>query len=385
MASTSPDTIVGLILGDASVDLWAMTGAQHAARALAKAGIHTVLPAPDAVAGADSVLVVRGDWVVDATLLGMLKAEKAALLITRHQDRDVCVAAHVPAAQLADARALVDHLAPPPADGDDRVHIIRHDPAQPSIFSPLLRKRFAAVVMPLSDSTLRAAEKATFGASYKGVTDLVTKYVWPVPAMAVTRWCARRAITPNMVTSASLVLVFVAMGCFALGWFSLGLLAAWVMTFLDTVDGKLARVTMTSTKLGNVFDHSIDLIHPPFWWWAWSVGAQASGLIPVGTDIWMWIVVIGYLVLRLQEGIAELFLRLPIHMWRRFDSRFRLVVSRRNPNLLLLTGFTLAGVPEQGMVAVAVWTIISVAVHLVQLIQAGLARRQGPLTSWLAT
>ena len=44
------------------------------------------------------------------------------------------------------------------------------------------------------------------------------------------------------------------------------------MTFLDTVDGKLARVTVTSTKLGNVFDHGIDLVHPPLWYLAWGIG-----------------------------------------------------------------------------------------------------------------
>jgi phosphatidylglycerophosphate synthase len=34
------------------------------------------------------------------------------------------------------------------------------------------------------------------------------------------------------------------------GW---GLLAGWVMTFLDTVDGMLARVTLTATRFGNLF------------------------------------------------------------------------------------------------------------------------------------
>ena len=32
------------------------------------------------------------------------------------------------------------------------------------------------------------------------------------------------------------------------------------MTFLDTVDGKLARCTIASSKLGNIFDHGIDLV-----------------------------------------------------------------------------------------------------------------------------
>ena len=46
--------------------------------------------------------------------------------------------------------------------------------------------------------------------------------------------------------------------------------AGLVFMVLDTVDGKLARCTITSSGWGNVFDHGVDLIHPPFWWWAWA-------------------------------------------------------------------------------------------------------------------
>ena len=77
----------------------------------------------------------------------------------------------------------------------------------------------------------------------------MTLYVWPRPARAVTRLCAHAGITPNQVTSASLVLVLVAMALFWTGHYALGLIAAWAMTFLDTVDGKLARVTLRSTPL----------------------------------------------------------------------------------------------------------------------------------------
>ncbi len=41
------------------------------------------------------------------------------------------------------------------------------------------------------------------------------------------------------------------------------------MTFLDTVDGKLARVTLTSSKFGDIFGprHRPDPSALP-WWWA---------------------------------------------------------------------------------------------------------------------
>ena len=75
-----------------------------------------------------------------------------------------------------------------------------------------------------------------------------------------------RPESPNQVTFAGLLLTIAAFYLFWTGQFGWGLVAAWIMTFLDTVDGKLARVTLTSSKIGNVFDHGIDLIHPPFWW-----------------------------------------------------------------------------------------------------------------------
>src|SRR3546814_14208451 len=82
-----------------------------------------------------------------------------------------------------------------------------------------------------------------------------------------------------MVTLASLLLVGAAFYWFAAGQYAIGLVAAWLMTFLDTVDGKLERVTVTHTKFGNVFDHGIDLVPPPFWYWAWMIGLQATGKI----------------------------------------------------------------------------------------------------------
>ena len=141
-------------------------------------------------------------------------------------------------------------------------------------YNKALRKRGSAYLLPLAPETRRDVEWRMFGGSYKGVTDFVTKHLWPFPAFHVVRACAALGITPNMVTSASLVLVFAALWWFSQGAWLPGLLAAWVMTFLDTVDGKLARVTLTFTKFGNLFDHLIDLIHPPFWWLAWIVGMR---------------------------------------------------------------------------------------------------------------
>ena len=245
-----------------------------------------------------------------------------------------------------------------------------------------LRKKHAPLLIPATER--RTIEKALFDDSYKGVTDLVTKHVWPRLALPATRWCARRGLTPNQVTLASAVLVGVAFWLFWNGQFGLGIAAAWAMTFLDTVDGKLARVTLKSSPFGNIFDHGIDLIHPPFWYWAWAVGLAASGVALDDGGWTLGIIVAGYI---LQRGEEALFLQLfgmHIHIWRRFDSLFRQITARRNPNMLILMVATAVGAPREGLIAVAVWTVLCFLIHLVRIGQALAARRTGPLSSWLA-
>jgi len=130
------------------------------------------------------------------------------------------------------------------------------------------------------------------------------------------------------------------------GQFGLGLVSAWMMTFLDTVDGKLARVTLTSSPIGIAFDHGIDLIHPPFRWWAWLVGVGALGLAVSHAGLLLAVIGGGYVLQRVEEGIFLGLFKVEVHAWRSFDSFFRLITARRNPNLILLTLSALAGRPS---------------------------------------
>lgn len=379
MAEASP--ACGLILGHSQVMLWSISGEERARRTLNKAGAPVIVADVAAAAGMDSCLMARADWVIDPALVGLLARKAGSVLTTLVDGRPVALAAHVAAADVEAAARAIETSQPWP----DHLHRIEHDPAAPFLYIAILRKRLKPVVMPLTAQNVPAAERATFAGAYKGVTDVVTKYVWPVPARHVTRWCARAGISPNAVTLASLVLVFAAMALFAQGQFLAGLAAAWVMTFLDTVDGKLARVTLTSTRFGNVFDHGIDMVHPPFWWLAWHWGCVDAGVAYPWPAAIVAVTFAGYVVLRLLEGAFILRHGFQMHVWRRFDSLFRLVVARRNPNLIVLSLFVLAGEPGWGLAMVALWTVLSIGVHGVQLVQGELARRQGGrLTSWLA-
>jgi phosphatidylglycerophosphate synthase len=177
----------------------------------------------------------------------------------------------------------------------------------------------------------------------------------------------------------SWLLVVLAAVWFAQGRFGAGLAVAWLMTFLDTVDGKLARVTLRSSRIGHVMDHGLDIVHPPFWYAAFGLALPpAPWLVPAVA-----VAVVGYVVHRLVEGLFLALFKIEIHSWRAIDARFRLITTRRNPNLILLSAGWAAGRPELGFAALAVWTVASILFHLVRVAQAGIeVRRGGEIRGW---
>jgi phosphatidylglycerophosphate synthase len=250
-----------------------------------------------------------------------------------------------------------------------------------------LRKRERPFVMRLDPANVGRAERAAYDASYKGVTDALTLYLWRKPAFYLTRWAALAGLSPNMVTTIGAALCVAAFFLFYNGWYWTGVAAGFAFMVLDTVDGKLARCTGQSSKWGNVFDHGVDLIHPPFWWWAWAEGLQAYGrpfervyeLLIVGA------IVFGYVAQRLIEGIFVRRYGMHIHVWQQVDSRFRLITARRNPNMVILVASLLVARPDLGIELVALWTVLSLIFHGVRLAQANARRDRGrPVVSWLA-
>ncbi|WP_176595117.1 MULTISPECIES: CDP-alcohol phosphatidyltransferase family protein [Sphingobium] len=254
------------------------------------------------------------------------------------------------------------------------------------LYNRQLRKLEQPFVRELTPATRRGIERQSYFGAYKGVTDLLTKYLWPELALWLTRLAASIGMTPNMVTAIGATLCVLATWFFAQGLYWTGILAGFVFMVLDTVDGKLARCTITSSKWGNVADHGVDLIHPPFWWYFWGVGLSAWGLA-LSTQTFalvMAAVIAGYVLQRLIEGMFIKDFGMDIHVWGRFDSWFRLITARRNPNMVILFVALLAGRPDIGLIALAWWTIISLGVHAVRLMQAYGVKRSGrPIVSWM--
>jgi phosphatidylglycerophosphate synthase len=346
--------------------VFGLTPAERLRRTLARAGCTARRvddDAPPVLAPGERVVLLRADRVLDERLVEALIAAPDTWLV--HASLGP-LGAQVSADDAGQALAALRGAGPAPA----RLRRATPEALVPA-YQEKLRKRQPPWACDARPELAAEIEQRIFDASYKGVTDLVTKWVWPRPAQAVTRWCAQRGVTPNAVTLASWVLAIAAALLFAAGWFGLGLVCAWSMTFLDTVDGKLARVTLTSSRFGDVLDHGLDLLHPPFWYLAWGYGLASPEPLAAG------IAVAGYVAGRALEGVFLAAFEFEAHSWRPIDALFRTITARRNPNLILLSVGWLGRRPDLGLVMVALWTVVSIAFHSFRLLQAFSARRRG--------
>jgi phosphatidylglycerophosphate synthase len=372
----SGDKPLFVTVGDNPARAFGMSAADRA-NALAIKSRLEATARPDVERG---TLLADLNWAWDPEWLAAL-AEQPGTVLTKN---GLAVLAHVPAG--GDSSEVMASMASARPYNGRSLQRIDADTADFSYRK--LRKRDRPFVLQLDPSNPEPVERAAYNASYKGVTDALTLYLWRGLAFHLTRWAARAGLTPNFVTAVGAIFCVAAFFLFYNGWYWTGIAAGFTFMVLDTVDGKLARCTGQSSKWGNIFDHGVDLVHPPFWWWAWAEGLNAYGR-PLDDRVYealiIGAIVFGYVAQRVIEGIFMRRYGMHIHVWQKADSQFRLITARRNPNMVILVVALALGRPDLGIELVALWTILSLIFHAVRLAQANARRDRGrPVVSWLA-
>jgi phosphatidylglycerophosphate synthase len=216
----------------------------------------------------------------------------------------------------------------------------------------------------------RRLERQMFWENYKGSTDLLTRWVYPPLVWPLVRLCVRLRVHPNAVTLLSVVLAFAAVPLFAAGDFLLGFLCAYGMSVLDSVDGKLARLTLTDSKIGDVLDHGLDQVHPPFWYfaWAWGLGGHTPENPLYQAGIWL---IVFYVADRIVLGIAKRRLGFTLHAASRMDGAVRSIIARRNITMTIMAIAVPLGVGPAGLYIVTAWQGLTFAWHTARTIRLG--------------
>lgn len=368
------------LLGDSETNVWGLSGRERLRRMLGAFNQIRTVDNPEQIPAHAPAIFLRADHLFDARVLAALINARVNLVLSSDIGQPVAIRI---------------------TDGNMR-HVLANfmDGGAGEVLSALprytlkdlnllglqqnLKKRDLPYLLFISSDNRRQLELELFARSYKGVTDLVTKWLWPIPAFWAVRICVRFDIRPNQVTLLSLVFAVLAGVAFWHGHYGMGLVMGWLMTFMDTVDGKLARVTVTSSRFGDVLDHGLDIIHPPLWYMAWGVGLTGALTQVSDLPIIFSLILIGYVGGRLCEGIFQFWIAsFDIFIWRPLDSFNRLVTARRNPNLILLTFGWFIGRPDVGLWSVIIWHLFSTVFLAVRVMMGWQAwRSHGSLRSW---
>ncbi len=117
----------------------------------------------------------------------------------------------------------------------------------------------------------------------------------------LARWCARRGLTPNQVTTASLLTALIAAGCAATGerW---GFVAAGVLLIasfvLDCTDGQLARYSLQYSTMGAWLDATFDRAKEYAYYAGLALGAARGG-----DDVWA--LALGAMILQTCRHVVD--------------------------------------------------------------------------------
>ena len=310
-----------------------------------------------------TLVAIDGSNVIDPRLIRHLAGQTQAQVASRGDGARRAVAlaldASVADAIPADARDLRDV-----ADA-----LLASGRAQ-----PLDEGRFPAYIDKLRRSlpywihavdsveTRRVLERQMFWDNYKGSTDLLTRWVYPPLVWPLTRFCARFHIHPNVVTVLSIILAFAAVPLWVDGQWLAGFVCAYAMSVLDSVDGKVARLTLTDSKIGNSLDHGLDQVHPPFWYfaWAWGLGAREWSEPLFQAGVWF---VVFYFADRLVLMVAKRRLKHALHSSTPLDERVRSIIARRNITMTVMAIALLLGQGVAGFYLVTAWQVLTCAWH----------------------
>ncbi len=314
----------------------------------------TVLDLPSAlVAAAEDLapgsLALAGDHLVDLRVLRAL-AERE---VTTFASGDGTHAEHVGWLRAADVRrhglALVA-LA-------DRLPLATLDP-----YSSELRGAAVPYAFPVVTAADHArAWDVLFDHVQKRALDLPGQYLDTPFENALVRRIAPTDVTPNQITLATLVLAAVVAGLFVSGWLRAGVLLALVVGILDGVDGKLARMKLATSKIGEL-EHVGDFLYENAWY------LSLAAHFAAGTE-WapFWIAGCALVACDLTDSLLYLVAQRRtgkmLDELTPFDRGFRAIAGRRNVYVMIfVVGFFLGDAANAFLVAAA-WAVVTVAVH----------------------
>lgn len=313
----------------------------------------------------ESVLVLNADHLYDNRVLSALVEGETNRKVIDSESRECC-------RLLVANTCLLNHLTESWYDSDalwskldvtSETLCSKFDIREMNPYVVNLRRSLSAWWLILdSDQKVVQAEALLIDASQKGTLDFPAEFIHPPLENRATKWVSASTVTPNQVTTLTVLLAFLGAGLMVSGYLVTGLIIGFIVGILDGVDGKLARVTVRCTEFGDRYEHILDVIYELTWYWAigWMLSNSGAEAVHYVSSA---VITLFYLLDKAATGMfkskrgKELFDYAPI------DRIFRRIGARRNTNVLLLLIGTAIGMAGETFILVTIWTVVTAGFH----------------------
>ena len=245
------------------------------------------------------------------------------------------------------------------------------DAARLDSYVPELRLTMPPVMVRLErPGQLGEVERLMYRRTFKGVIDIVASRGYYHPVRWITRCLAPTAVSPNSITALSIAAIWLAVPCFALGMPGAGIPLAWAGVIADSVDGKLARLTLNLSDRMGAVEHVSAV--PALGLWLLAFGGWVSDwklLTASAPAVATWVLLVCF---ALDKGVSGGFRRLAgreIFDYGRGDALFHPFAARRNILLLMMTVGVAADAAGATLTAMSAWMAATLLFHALRALQ----------------
>lgn len=301
--------------------------------------------ARDKLAG--DFIAVAADFLIDQRLLAWLATQTEDVMVTSREGGRA-----EPAARLS--RKALEAAAPQPTDLK-RVAVS----SLPSYWEEMHGEVPLHFHQVTDEDGAKAGWKILLDHVQRRTLELPAQYFDPTFENLLIRRLAGTRVTANQVTLLTTLVGFVVTILYYAGWLRVGVLVAIFVEVLDGVDGKLARITRTTSRAGE-YEHILDFFYENSWYLA--LGLHFSRGNPHALKAALLMILfdladnVAYALMDVRWGLS-------LDNASPFLARLRLIAGRRNIyTWLFLAGFFL-GFPIYAFFAAVVWAGITAAIH----------------------
>ena len=311
-----------------------------------------------------SLMLLEGDGIYDERVLKTLLTSPHSLAIHGRNHEETPIAVVV---QASDRTFLTDHplsiqqcLPQDAPQGWLKTLAIETMDS----YIPELRQTAVPLLLKLRHKAcIRAIENEMYENTFKGVMDFIATYIYRLPVRELTRLLAPTRVTPNHVTAVSVLCSFAAIPLFAMGWLWTGLAVAFTFIIADSLDGKLARLTIRLSKVAGHIDHLTSPLFEACYYlaWGWYFSGGDFSTLPGQAGLLLFCF---YGLDKITTSVFGLKFGRSLLDYQPLDARFHLIAARRTINLFIMAIGCLFQKPIVALYVITMWMFITMLWHM---------------------